>query len=263
MQSLALELPANLGGFRRIWNCGTCGDAEVARLRSENPAALKRVVDELSIVPEEFVTARVNDHPNPAAKRVGRDYVIAMPKPQDELLALRDWRNVIPEHRGELLSVARVAVKGAPGLGLVGMIGRGKTGLACAILNALRDWGIPGIVVNVESLMRNIQGTYTRGAAPLSSILDPLFRIPLLVLDDMDKVTGSRDQLLKLYGLINTRKESRLPLIFTSKLSPNEMIRGPLANVGSVGEDIIDRLVQMAPDWKQLENPSSYRLVRV
>jgi hypothetical protein len=260
-ESITVPLPESMGGPRTLWNCPACAKSRSTESARANPIALRSIVNELSRVPEEFAAVRVKDHPDAGARQIGFDYVTAVPKPLESLLGRREWRGGgTPEQRLELLAEARHTVKGVPGLAIVGKIGRGKTGLAAAILNALRGFGIPGVLVNVEELMRAVQGTYGRGGARLESILDPLVRAPLLVLDDLDKIHGSKDQLLKLYGIVNARKEARLPIIVTSKMTANELAGGPFAAFGSVGEDIIDRLVQIAPSWKILESDHSYRM---
>ena len=107
------------------------------------------------------------------------------------------------------------ALKHHYGLMLLGPVGTGKTYYGACIANALKDRGVPALLVTVNRLVH----TPSRSDAP-QKLTDELNRFPLVVLDDFHLSDMSSYAVSVLEGFINVRAEAKKPLIITSNLEP-------------------------------------------
>jgi DNA replication protein DnaC len=147
------------------------------------------------------------------------------------------------------------------GLAFIGPPGAGKTHLAVAILKELiRTYHIGGLFTDFTSLIHQIQSTFDpQSPESKRQILDPVIRVPLLVLDELgaQKPTPWVQDIL--YLVINSRYNERLPTIFTSNyalLDPHRaknLDRGADPAMGTsevlafrIGARLVSRLCEMA-----------------
>lgn len=107
---------------------------------------------------------------------------------------------------------------GGIGLLLWGRCGTGKTYAACEIANALIDKGISAKVTNFGRILNELQGTFDK-----QPYLDGLNRYSLLIIDDLGIERSSEFALEQMYGVIDNRYRSGLPLIITTNLELSEM----------------------------------------
>ena len=103
------------------------------------------------------------------------------------------------------------------GICLIGPHGIGKTHLAVATLRAAIAGGSPALFYEVSDLLRVIRSTYN----PLTKtaemdVLQPLLKVPLLVLDDVGKEKTSEWVEETMTFIVNSRYNDRLVTIFTS-----------------------------------------------
>jgi len=106
------------------------------------------------------------------------------------------------------------------GLLLWGSCGTGKTYAACALANALIDKGISAKVTNFGRILNELQGTFDK-----QPYLDELNRYSLLVIDDLGIERTSEFSAEQMYGVIDNRYKSGLPLIITTNLDLHEMTK--------------------------------------
>lgn len=104
------------------------------------------------------------------------------------------------------------------GLFLWGSCGTGKTFAACAVANALIDRGISAKVTTFGRILNELQGTFDK-----QPYLDELNRYSLLVIDDLGIERTSEFSAEQMYGVIDNRYKSGLPLIITTNLDLHEM----------------------------------------
>lgn len=126
---------------------------------------------------------------------------------------------------------------------IYGNTGNGKTHLAvAAMLEVHESFHLPAIFAVAPAVFNRLK-QLIRTPEEYARILDAYMNIPLLVLDDIDKVSQNQGKLSPwsketMYLLINHRYEFLLPTICTSNLSPQKL--RPL-----LGDAIISRMMEM------------------
>lgn len=110
----------------------------------------------------------------------------------------------------------------------VGTVGLGKTGLALALLNDHLRTGETGLYVVTPTFLSRIRATYTRtsdGEVDEVDVLGSVAEAPLLVLDDLGKVSLSAWGQEKLFTVINERYLHGRRTIVTSNLDMHDVER--------------------------------------
>jgi DNA replication protein DnaC len=109
---------------------------------------------------------------------------------------------------------------------LTGPVGLGKTGLAVSLLLEAMRAGSGGLYVVTPSFLSRIRATYTRGKGDDETdemaVLASVIEAPVLVLDDLGKVTLTEWGQEKLFTLVNERYIAGRRTIVTSNLDTED-----------------------------------------
>ena len=109
---------------------------------------------------------------------------------------------------------------------LTGPVGLGKTGLAVSLLLEAMHAGSGGLYVVTPSFLARIRATYSRGKDNdddnETDVLASVIEAPLLVLDDVGKVTLTEWGQEKLFTLVNERYIAGRRTIVTSNLDTED-----------------------------------------
>lgn len=120
-----------------------------------------------------------------------------------------------------------------------GCVGTGKTHLACAIANNLLDRGYPVKVINVAKMIYQIKEDFK---------VDEYVNVPILLIDDLGKETGTQWVCEMLYLIFNERYEAMKPTIITTENGLDEIKRNYTTTVNGItidrGKSIISRLTE-------------------
>ena len=142
---------------------------------------------------------------------------------------------------------------------IVGGVGTGKTHLAYAVVNALAEKKASYngeyryysedkvIYCPIKSIIDEIKNAWNRKEAP--DIVD-LYKVPLLIIDEIGVQYGSDSERTELYTVFNRRYEDELPIIAISNNKLSELQR-------ILGQRIYDRLTGGAKIFEL--NGRSYR----
>ncbi len=107
---------------------------------------------------------------------------------------------------------------------LVGPSGSGKTHLAAAIAGHRLALGHPAAFTSISDLLDHLRATYhPSSAVSYDSLFEKVRNAPLLVLDDLGHQSSTTWSTEKLDQIINHRFVSRLPTVFTTSFSPDEL----------------------------------------
>lgn len=109
---------------------------------------------------------------------------------------------------------------------LHGDVGRGKSGLAVALLRALVERGASGLFVVVPDLLERIRRTYrTRDAAEASEadVMASLYDVEVLVLDDLGAERTTDWVQERLFLVVGHRHDAHRRTILTSNLDLAEL----------------------------------------
>lgn len=119
-----------------------------------------------------------------------------------------------------------------------GSVGTGKSFFACCIANALLENGVPTAVTNFPRLLNILQSTKER-----QEFIDHLGTYHLLVIDDLGTERDSSFAAEQIYGIIDSRARSGLPLIVTTNLTLDALQNPPTMQL----KRIYDRILEMCP----------------
>ena len=106
------------------------------------------------------------------------------------------------------------------GLLLFGKVGCGKTYYAAAIANALLDRGYSVRFTNFARIANELGATFDK-----QDIFDELNSYSLLVLDDLAAERKTEYMAEVVYNVIDARYRAGLPVIITTNLTRNELLR--------------------------------------
>ena len=122
---------------------------------------------------------------------------------------------------------------GKPGIGIcmIGTCGTGKTHLATAILEVLKEKDVPGIIVRVADLVDALNSDPQK----VSKRIGALGKVSCLVLDDVGASTLTDSEQKRIYQIFDARIQARLPTIFTSNLDGDDF-------KGAVNDRIMSRI---------------------
>lgn len=119
-----------------------------------------------------------------------------------------------------------------------GSWGVGKTHLACAILNALRAEGKPGLFTTGPNLFNAIQARMDDDKG-YQDILAAMYKTPLLVIDDIDKARATDYRVQVYTEVLNKRTNRNLATIITTNIA---MKSDAMALKVCIGEAAASRL---------------------
>lgn len=109
---------------------------------------------------------------------------------------------------------------GKRGLYIGGETGRCKTSLAISALKEVMELGSIGLFISVCDLLKKIQATYNKSSqVSENELLETLYRVPWLVLDDLGVEKPSEFAVGEFYLIIEKRRMAGLWTIITSNLS--------------------------------------------
>lgn len=111
--------------------------------------------------------------------------------------------------------------KRGKGLLLYGTVGSGKTYIAACIANELINRGRPCLVTNFARITNTLQGMFEGK----QRYLDDLNRLDLLVIDDLSAERDTSFMNEMVFNVIDSRYRSGKPLIVTSNLTSEELMR--------------------------------------
>jgi DNA replication protein DnaC len=102
---------------------------------------------------------------------------------------------------------------------LVGPMGTGKTGLACAIANhVVREHAASAIFISAYGAVRHQRDTWRKRGKTETEALADLIDPDLLVLDEVGVQVGSDSEMLMLFEVLNGRYANRQPTVLISNL---------------------------------------------
>lgn len=104
------------------------------------------------------------------------------------------------------------------GVLLYGAVGTGKTFYAACVVNAVIEQGYSAKMTNFSRVLNMLQNTNER-----QTYIDELCNYQLLVIDDLGVERQSQYAMEQVYNVIDTRYETRKPLIITTNLSLSEL----------------------------------------
>ncbi len=128
--------------------------------------------------------------------------------------------------------------KGNYGILFYGTVGTGKSFLACSIVNALLAKGVRATVTNFPRLLNLLQSARDR-----QEIIDHLQFYELLAIDDLGVERDSGYATEQIFGVIDARARSGLPLIVTTNLTLDELTHPPTMHY----QRIYDRVLDLCP----------------
>ncbi|MBI2831670.1 MAG: ATP-binding protein [Chloroflexi bacterium] len=141
-----------------------------------------------------------------------------------------DWHRVnLPlEQRENLAAAYRLATEfaGSPDGWLVfmGVTGCGKTHLAAAIANYRKQAGQPVLFVVVPDFLDHLRSTFSpESKVSYDQLFEAVKTAPLLIMDDFGEQSTTPWAKEKLYQVINYRYNARLPTVFTTRYSLEEI----------------------------------------
>ena len=169
----------------------------------------------------------------------------------------------LPEEVGqnleEVYGIARDFAKSPQGwLVIQGFNGCGKTHLAAAIANQLRESGNQVLFIVVPDLLDHLRSSFgPESRLSYDALFEKIKKIPVLILDDFGEHSATPWAQEKLYQLINYRYNARLATVITTCLSLDEMD-------SSVGSRLADLQICMnlnitAPDYRDRKTTRATR----
>lgn len=138
------------------------------------------------------------------------------------------------------------AIETGKGIYIYGNVGVGKTHLTACIANKLMKSLIPVFFTNLSEISKSIKSTFNRNSNKTEQeLMDKFSTVKFLFFDDLGAeifTKNQEDTWLNgvLFDLINLRYNQKLPTIFSSNYSLNDLI-----NKRHISERTVDRIMQM------------------
>jgi DNA replication protein DnaC len=130
-----------------------------------------------------------------------------------------------------------------------GLNGCGKTHLAAAIANSLREEGKDVLFIVVSDLLDHLRSSFSpESRVSYDALFERVKKVPVLVLDDFGEHSATPWAQEKLYQLINYRYNARLATVITTCLSLDEIDN-------SISSRMVDPSISLnfniiAPDYR-------------
>lgn len=133
------------------------------------------------------------------------------------------------------------------GIAFTGAPGTGKTFWAAAIANALIDKGIEVLMTTIPQLTNAMLADFGEDR---DYVLGQIWRVPLLILDDVGFERNTSTAMEKAYEIVNERYKAGKPLIITTNMSKEELLNP----TNMTDSRIFDRIAEMCPAIVEVHN---------
>jgi len=119
-----------------------------------------------------------------------------------------------------------------------GRFGTGKTHILAGIVNACRLAGLHARYVHSAGILDEIRETFDdRAARTTAEVVAEYVRVPLLAVDELDRIRWSEWAETQLFHLLEARYQAGRSTVFASNLGPLE-----LEGIGSTAAAIVSRI---------------------
>ncbi len=140
------------------------------------------------------------------------------------------------------------------GLALMGTVGAGKTYILLGIANALLGRRVPVIMVTTPELIGELyDAQFYRDEEGLNAKIHKLGTARVVIFDDVGKEKITDWVQVQYYRIINQRYARRLPTLFSSNLTMDQI-------AGKIGDASASRLYALTRDRQIYVNAKDYRL---
>ncbi|BED92050.1 MAG: putative DnaC [Candidatus Improbicoccus pseudotrichonymphae] len=132
------------------------------------------------------------------------------------------------------------------GIYIYGNVGTGKTHLTACVANELMKELIPVFFTNLSQISKSIKSTFNKNSSKTEKdLMEKLVAVKFLFFDDLGTeifTKNQEDNWLQgiLFDIVNLRYNLKLPTIFSSNYSLNNLI-----NDRKISERTVDRIVEM------------------
>lgn len=140
-----------------------------------------------------------------------------------------------------------------------GDVGVGKSFITFCVANRLINKGVPVLYRRYDRLISEIQRTYSQQNVATIEVLEKVFDIDVLILDDLGVEVPSRDSAVKLYQILEERATAGSPTIITSNYSLGQI--GGRYNEDITGKRIVRRVAELCSIYK-LEAKGDITLIK-
>lgn len=231
----------------RRWSCPACDDEAVRRFAAAehartDPARQAKRAQQAEIearlgragIPSRYREQTFDTFPGRAEKAL------------HAVRALRSYANQWPKAKAGNVSMI-----------LVGGVGTGKTGLACAVANTvMREHGDTALFITATGAVRHMRDTWGRRDRAEGEALSDLVSVDLLVLDEVGTNVGTDSEMSLLFEIINERYAKGAPTVMISNL-PMDDAPGTIGLRSFLGPRIMNRFADdgsfvLAFDWPSL-----------
>ena len=144
------------------------------------------------------------------------------------------------------------------GLLLWGGVGTGKSFFAGCIANALLAQGVPVLMTNFAKILGAVTGMY---GMERQRFLSSLNTYSLLILDDLGAERNSEYALEQLFGVVDSRYQSRKPMIVTTNLTLEELKHPSDLAHERIYDRLLERCVPVKMNGKNIRNVHAKELL--
>ena len=145
------------------------------------------------------------------------------------------------EHFAEMYEAGQTG----SGLYLFGPPGVGKTHLLLAVLNRLKQRGVPALFVRSDAIFDRMRHMIAAGE-DLELLLEAFATAPVLGIDEFAQERANEFTLEKLFRIVNQRFHAKLPTWFTSNYAPPHIYRKNGVDIHDSVGPLRSRIMQMA-----------------